>query len=201
MKKMSFFYPLIIFIFLVNYHFYSFYENNFSKIKELIANKSYLSRYESIQSEHPYYEIWKLSQDKNNNITVIMDERNEGTIDYTTTYFKKKNGDKNNYYLSELTLFVNYFFYPRRIKILTFNQAVMSKIKYKQGDYIISDYNLSFYKQELNIQKNKTNKQKIFDSNFEALYKRLKDIKVSEKNFFMTNRRKEKDYYIYQLID
>jgi hypothetical protein len=201
MKRLSFYYPLIIFIFLVNYHFYSFYAGNFPKMKQLVSSKSNLNRYEAIQSEHPYYEIWKLSQDSKKNVTVIMDERNEGTIDYTTTYFKKKMGDKNNYYLSELTLFINYYFYPRKIKALTFYQAVMSKIKYQEGDYIISDYNFSFYDQGLSIPKNKTEKEKLFDSNFKTLYGRLKNIKISEKNYFMTNRRRETSYYIYQVIN
>ena len=96
----------------MNYHFYSFYAGNFSKMKQLVSNKSNLNRYESIQSEHPYYEVWKLSQDTKKQVTVIMDVRDESNIDYTTTYFKKLKGEKENYYLSELTLFVNYFFIP-----------------------------------------------------------------------------------------
>jgi len=201
MNKSSFYYPLIIFIFLVNYHFYSFYAGNFSKMKQLVSNKSNLNRYESIQSEHPYYEVWKLSQDTKKQVTVIMYVRDESNIDYTTTYFKKLKGEKENYYLSELTLFVNYFFYPRIIKTLTFSQAIMLEKNYKKGDYIISDYYFESYFQNLNILKNKTEKQKIFDLSFLSLYKRLKEIKVSEKKYFLTNRRLERPYYIYQVIN
>lgn len=185
----------------MNYHFYSFYAGNFSKMKQLVSNKSNLNRYESIQSEHPYYEVWKLSQDTKKQVTVVMDVRDESNIDYTTTYFKKLKGEKENYYLSELTLFVNYFFYPRIIKTLTFSQAIMLEKNYKKGDYIISDYYFESYFQNLNILKNKTEKQKIFDLSFLSLYKRLKEIKVSEKKYFLTNRRLERPYYIYQVIN
>jgi len=77
----------------------------------------------------------------------------------------------------------------------------MLEKNYKKGDYIISDYYFESYFQNLNILKNKTEKQKIFDLSFLSLYKRLKEIKVSEKKYFLTNRRLERPYYIYQVIN
>lgn len=206
MNKSSFYYPLIIFIFLVNYHFYSFYKGNFFQMKQLVTKKSNLSRYESIQREHPYYEIWKLSQDNKNHIIVVMDSRGGDNIDYTTTYFKKLKGDKNIYYLSELTLFVNYFFYPRKIRTLTFYEAIMPEKKYQKDDYIISDFDFGSYYQDnylesLKTLKYKTDKEKLFDLIFLSLYKRLKEIKISKKQYIITNRHIEKPYYIYQVIN
>lgn len=157
--------------------------------------------YEAIQSEHPYYEIWKLSQDSKKRITVVIEGKGEGDIDYTTTYFKKLKGDKNTYYLAELTLFVNYFFYPRKIETLTFNNAMNSTDKYRKGDYIISDYNFGSYNKDIETFRNKTDKEKLFDSNFLSLYKRLKEITVSQKKYLVINRRAEKPYYIYQVIN
>ena len=77
----------------------------------------------------------------------------------------------------------------------------MLEKNYKKDDYIISDYYFESYFQNLNILKNKTEKQKIFDLSFLSLYKRLKEIKVSEKKYFLTNRRLERPYYIYQVIN
>lgn len=204
MKKPTVFYPLIIFIFLVNYHFYSFYKQNFFQMKKIITKKINISNYEAIQSEHPYYEIWKLAQ-TDNRVFLVMNNLDTGNVDYTTTYFKRLIGDKRNYYLSELSLFINYFFYPRKIESFSFDQLIRSKNIYKKRDIIISDFDFdSFYlinyKDNSYIFKEKTEKERQFDQQFLSLYHRLKNIKVFNKNFVITNRHKEKPYFIYELI-
>jgi len=203
MKK-YYFYPLIVFVFLVSYHFYSFYEQNFFQMKKILLSKTQKSYYEKIQSEHPYYEIWKLAQ-QNKKVTFINEQNSDGALDYTTTYFRKKRGDKSNYYLSELKLVLNYFFYPRLITTYSFYTAVDLSSYFNRGEIIVSDFDLDTYakiqnEKKLCPSKSKTKKEITFDEKFEIFYKRLKKLEISKKNYLVYNRHQEKPYYIYEVI-
>jgi len=206
MKK-EYFYPLIITIFLITFHFYSFYQKNFFQMLGLIKNKKNLNLYERIQSENPYYEVWQLAKNKAN-IYFIFEDKKENNLDYNTTYFvnKNKKNNKINYYLSELKLNIDYFFYPKIIKPYSLFELIsFYHSKIKKGDFIISDYELDEYWQKINqssyIFQPKSTKQEEYDNKFISFYKRLKRLVISKKNFIPLNRHPEKPYYIYQVIN
>jgi len=205
MKK-YYFYPLIIFIFLVNYHFYGYYQGNFFQLKKLADQKKGLNSYEAIQSEHPYFEIWKISKNQQNKVFLVMDRLVDENFDYQTTYFKQLQGYKIKFYLSELRLMVNYFFYPRIIQTYTFRQLLDLKILFTKGDYIVSDFDFnSFYVTNYNNpqlpNRPKTKEEIEFDQQFLSLYRRLKTIEVVKKDLVMTNRHDASPYYIYEFIN
>lgn len=206
MIKKHYFYPLIIFIFLISFHFYSFYQKSFFQMMNLIKDKNHSTLYEKIQSENPYYEVWLLSNSRKN-IYFIFEDKNDKNLDYNTTYFKQKQiGKKINYYLSELKLNIDYFFYPKEIKpvslweILYFHQDNIRKY-----DIIISDYELDEYWQKINSQSyfcfKKTALEEEYNKKFKTFYKRLKRLLISKKEFIPVNRHPEKPYYIYQVIN
>ena len=114
MIKKHYFYPLIIALFLISFHFYSFYQKSFFQMINLIKNKRYPTLYEKIQSENPYYEIWLLAK-AGKNIYFIFEDKSDKNLDYNTTYFKQKQTRKKvNYYLSELKLNIDYFFIQKK---------------------------------------------------------------------------------------
>jgi|GEM_PF-1743070 len=206
MIKKYYFYPLIIAIFLISFHFYSFYQESFFQMMNLIKNKKHQTLYEKIQSENPYYEVWLLAKN-GKNVYFIFEDKNDKNLDYNTTYFKQKQtGKKINYYLSELKLNIDYFFYPKVIKpvslweILYFHQDNIGKY-----DIVISDYELDEYWERINSQIyscfKKTVLEKEYDERFKTFYKRLKRLLISKKEFIPINRHPEKPYYIYQVIN
>jgi hypothetical protein len=90
----------------------------------IIKNQKDQSLYEKIQSQHPYYEIWRLLKE-NKNVIFVNEEKNIKSIDYTTTYFMNRNiTKKTTHYLSELKLMINYFAYPRNILSVSFLQLI-----------------------------------------------------------------------------
>lgn len=202
--RIKYFYPLIIFIFVVNYHFYSFYQKSFLSMLKIISQRKEKSLYEKIQSQHPYYEVWQIIN-SGKKILFINHSKDDKEIDYNTTYFKNiKSKNKTNYYLSELKLFILYYSYPNSVPVLDFYEAVNNFDKLKKIDYIISDFELeSFYREKVNsdlLKIKKTKAQENFENKFMRLYIRLKRLELSDKQYLIINRHKEKPYYIYKLI-
>jgi hypothetical protein len=206
MIKKHYFYPLIIALFLISFHFYSFYQKSFFQMINLIKNKRYPTLYEKIQSENPYYEIWLLAK-AGKNIYFIFEDKSDKNLDYNTTYFKQKQTRKKvNYYLSELKLNIDYFFYPKEIKPKFLWEVVyLYQGDFKKGDMIISDYELDEYWEKINSQiyscVRKTALEEEYDKKFKNFYKRLKRLPISKKNFIPVNRHPEKPYYIYQVVN
>ena len=206
MIKKHYFYPLIIALFLISFHFYSFYQKSFFQMVNLIKNKRYPTLYEKIQSENPYYEIWLFAKARKN-IYFIFEDKSDRNLDYNTTYFKQKQTRKKvNYYLSELKLNIDYFFYPKEIKQKSLWEIVyLYQGDLKKGDMIISDYELDEYWEKINTQiyscAKKTILQEEYDKKFKNFYKRLKRLPISKKNFIPVNRHPEKPYYIYQVVN
>ncbi|MFA6005508.1 MAG: hypothetical protein WC775_03395 [Patescibacteria group bacterium] len=145
MNKHLYLYPIIIFVFLINYHFYSFYEKNFLSVRALVQQSGETDKYKAVQQEHPYYEIWQLSRQQDLRVIFIMDRRDDTTFDYTTTYYEKQSGSKDNFYLSELGLYINYYFFPRIIPARTVQEAMGGSVQYAPGDVVVSDVDLSLY--------------------------------------------------------
>lgn len=206
MIRRNYFYPLIIFLFLISFHFYSFYQKSFLQMMNLIKDKKYPTLYEKIQSENPYYEIWLFAKN-NKNTYFIFEDKSDKNLDYNTTYFKQKQtGEKKNYYLSELKLNIYYFFYPKEIKPKSLWEIIyVYQDGLKKGDIIISDYELDEYWEKINTQSyayvRKTPLEEEYDKKFKDFYKRLKRLPVSKKKFIPVNRHPEKPYYIYQVVN
>jgi hypothetical protein len=131
--------PLLLIIFLITYHYYAFYQNDFNKIFRYIKFTFSQNQYEKIQEFHPFYQIYKISEDT---------KKSEKNIIYVRT----KADPKNRQYLDELNIMVNYFFYPRFIKPYSLTQFY--KIKLNHGDVIISDYPLKTFKPVPFVKKN-----------------------------------------------
>jgi len=172
----------------------------------LIKDKNHSTLYEKIQSENPYYEIWLLAKN-GKNVYFIFEDKNDKNLDYNTTYFKKKKtGKKINYYLSELKLNIDYFFYPKVIKPISLRELIYSyQNDIKKDDIIISDYELDEYFRKINEPSyyffKKNSLQEEYDKRFINFYKRLKRLLIIKKNFIPINRHPEKPYYIYQLFN
>jgi len=122
--------PMIIFIFLVNYHFYRFYEKNFNKIFKYLDVKPSLvkNQYEKVQAYHPFYFVYKAS------------EEYKGKKDKVHYFYSTKDFE-NELDIHELYVRFNYFFYPSTIKPV-YEFEALKKIPFKPGDLIITDKEL-----------------------------------------------------------
>lgn len=120
--------PFLLVIFIINYHYYAFYQKDFKKIFRFVPFSLKQNNYEQIQEWHPYYQIYKLAKQTNNDTRII--------------YLKSKKGDGKRPFLHELNIMVDYFFYPRFI--MSVNLTQFKKIGFKKGEIIISDFNLAY---------------------------------------------------------
>ncbi len=205
-NSLVYFYPLIIFIFFVNFHFYDFYQKNFLSMLKIISKRKEKTLYEKIQSQNHYYEVWRLANLKKN-VIFVNEDKSSQFIDYVSTYFLNKNkpqDKKITYYLTELNLMTKYFFYPKIVPVYSFYQIIFSPPLIKKGIYIISDYEFeSFYKNKFSENKCLCEKsiEKInIEKNFLSFYQRLKRIEISNKDYVSVIRRPEKTYYLYEVI-
>lgn len=204
--KVKYFYPLIIFIFFVNYHFYDFYQKNFLSMLRIINKRKEKTLYEKIQSQNPYYEIWRLTQ-SNSNVIFVNEDKDNQFIDYVSNYFlnRDKSPEKKiNYYLTELNLMIKYFFYPKVVSTYSFHQIIFLPQLVKKGMYIISDYEFeAFYKKiflESQCSCKKTIEEQNIEKNFINFYQKLKRLPISKKDYISVIRHPEKPYYLYQVI-
>jgi hypothetical protein len=154
------FLPLLLMIFLITYHYYKFYQDDFNKIFRYVKFSLSEKQYDQIQKFHPYYAVYKLAEEtKVNNQNVI--------------YLKTKIDKKNSLYYDELNLMVNYFFYPKIINAYSLLQ--LNNIKLLKKTIIISDYDLS-----LEPKFNNTIKSVPF-----VMIKQFRINRWSEKSFFI----------------
>lgn len=157
--------PLLLCIFFFNYHYYNFYQGDFSKITRVIPPSLRMNQYESIQQYHPYYQIYLLAKE--------IKTRKENII-----FIRTKIDEKNKQYLHELTIMMNYFFYPHIFIPHPLNDLL--PLKPRKNQIIISDFELSL----LNLKS-----------------PRLKNIVMKKKDLARINRRKEDDFFVYQVIE
>lgn len=180
MLRRRYIFPLFVFLFLLQYHYYNFYSSKFGQMKQFInLRSSSISLYNQIQKQHPYAELYEISKKviKNPSISVffVFTNKTDDTLDYTTTVLMKS---KKKYYLSELGIMINYFFYPRKIKYISPQQ--LNKTKFSKGDIIVSDTDLfGIYK----------------------YFNYLKSFKIAEKQYVHTLRWPIKGYFIYEAKD
>jgi len=139
--------PILIVIFVINLHFYQWYDKSYVNAMSQLNAKPIPNRYERIQSEQHYYEIYQLSQrykGKEDHVIFVQTNRGEEVLDYSSTYYAnldKPNDKKENIYLSELGLFIDYYFFPTYIPNRTIYDFADMKL---QQDYvIISDKDLT----------------------------------------------------------
>lgn len=155
--------PLLVGVFLINHHYYGFYEDDGQKTIAAVKPSFSRDQYGQIERYHPYYQIYQLSQ-------TISDPEKK------LIYIRTKNDPDNKQYLHELTIMLNYFFYPRLIQPHSLNDLL--PLRPKPSQIIISDYDLSI----LGI--------KSFG---------LKPLIVKQKDLQRINRRKEDDFFVYQV--
>lgn len=184
LKKKIFIYliPLLLIILFWSYHYYRFYEDNVRQMTSIVKTPFYKDHYLEVQKQHPYYDIYKLAEKYRNSDTdiyYIFDKREDSKLDYSGTYYFNKYYNKGRppqkYFLSELGVMINYFFYPRIIQPLTLIE--FNNIKLRSG-VIISDFPLHDYP---------------------ASYSKVKLMKLSDKAFHKANKRPEEPYYIYEI--
>lgn len=138
--------PVLVVLFLINYHLYQWYDNSYVNAMQQLNAKPVEDRYEKIQSEQHYYEIYKLAKEYKNRehlVVYIQDERDDQMLDYSSTYYSnigKDPKDQVPVYLSELGLFVMYYFYPEYIPYYTVRE--FANLELLPNTVIISDKDL-----------------------------------------------------------
>ena len=157
--------PFILSIFFFNYHYYNFYQADFAKITQAVAPSIQRDNYESIQQYHPYYHIYLLAKKIKNPEKNII-------------FIRTKTNPHDAQYLHELTIMMNYDFYPHLFIPHSLNDLL--PLRLHKNQIIISDYELSL----LNLEN-----------------PRLKNIVMKKKDLARINRRKEDDFFVYQVID
>jgi len=176
--KMKYFLPVFIFIFIITFHYFEFYSSQFlSVVKQIIPLAQGKESYSTVQSIGPYKELYKLSATlhSENRVFFYFFKQYDRTIDYNSTYYKSLGSETpKNVYLSELSLMVQYFFYPRIVPII--NAKDLAKHTFKKGDYLISDTELA-----------------------KGSIPAFKTIFALKDEFYAVNNTKRESYFIYQI--
>ncbi|HLD26364.1 MAG TPA: hypothetical protein VJB63_00180 [Patescibacteria group bacterium] len=157
--------PLIVSIFFLNYHYYKFYQSDYSKITQAVSPSIQQNNYELIQSYHPYYQIYLLAQK-------IKDPEKD------IIFIRTKTNEQNKQYLHELTIMMNYYFYPHLL--IPHSLKDFLPLKPHKNQIIISDFELSLL-------------------NLESPH--LKNSVMKKKDLARINRRTEDDFFVYQVIE
>jgi len=182
-KLYIYFLPLLLLILFWSYHYYRFYEDNIRQMSAIVKTPFFKDHYFEVQKQHPYFEIYQLAEkyrNTNTKIVYIFEKQDDSKLDYSGTYYFNKYFNKGKppqkYFLSELGIMINYFFYPRIIKPISVLQY--SQTKFNKGTAIISDYPLH---------------------DFPKMFPGVKLNELSYKDFHKANKRPEESYYIYEV--
>ena len=142
--------PVLIFIFLYNFHYYGFYKNDFTFNQSIINPDFSKNEYENVMQYHPYsiiYQYAKKFENENNQIYLLLLKKDDKNYDYTSTYLmnvNNKSGKITKVYLSELALFSNYYFYPKKIKpFYELTGKEFAEMNLKVDDIIVTDTEIS----------------------------------------------------------
>lgn len=184
-KLELYFLPAILIVFFINHHYFQWHNNSYKKSLAFLNNLSIKDRYERIQSQHPYYEIYGLAKDYKGNedkILFVFELKSPDMLDYTSTYYESlrtgKSEEKVAKHLSELGLFIDYFFYPESIRIMSLEE--FKKHGSTDFEVVISDIDLPNFLMETNI--------------------RLSPIEISHKEILGPNQKPTKVYYLFHVI-
>lgn len=116
--------PLMLFIFLFTYHYYDFYQSDFSKIYQHVKFTLTEKQFEQIQEFHPFYHVYKLAKETENSNQKII-------------YVRTRTDDTDAQFIHELNIMVDYFFYPR--KVPTYSVEQFNKAELSTGTVVIID--------------------------------------------------------------
>ncbi len=187
-KKFEFYLlPTLLIVFLINFHYYQFYTGKFKRFNPYVHLNFKINQYETIQNLHPYGPIYQLAQKYRNSdkpVIFIFQKRNDKNFDYTSTYYlNDANPDKKNRksaYLSELSLYIQYFFYPRVIPV--YIAAQYDEMHLAAGSVVIADYDLLYRPTPLRA-------------------KQLKRLSYVYIEFNAIDLRKRDSYYAFEVIE
>ncbi|NMB84588.1 hypothetical protein GYA28_04875 [Candidatus Roizmanbacteria bacterium] len=150
-KKELYFLPVILFFFFAAYRNFRFYINEQKRIGDYVKLDFRKDIYDEIQTQHTYYLIYKTARDYKDKsgvkIYYFSNKTSPENLDYNSTLYanQKSNGssEKQNVYLSEVGLYINYYFYPKIVDTCYSDSDLSQKIKYGGGKaVIISDIDL-----------------------------------------------------------
>ena len=178
--KYTFFFFFLFF--LIQYKITSFYINRFGDILNFVDfNKPNI--YEQINMQHPYWEIYKMTQkaiEEKKPIYKYFDKKEEKFVDYSTILYRRTKNNKlkddEKYYLREPEVYLNYYFYPYTVEEIGISKILKRKIR--EG-FLISDKDL------INA--------------YPRLKQFLKPIPKKNKDYVLINWKKESDYFIYEI--
>lgn len=153
--------PVLLFFFYITYHYYAFYKNDFQTIFAYVPMSFTVNQYDSIQQFHPYYPVYKLAKEEKPNNVI---------------YLRTKTVKESRESLQELTIMINYFFYPHVIP--QYSLKTLSASRLRQGTIIISDFPLAM---------------------LPAYKDKVEPIPFVKKNLFRINRWPEDIYYIFKV--
>ncbi len=174
-----------LFFFLFQYKISSFYFQRFGDILSFVDfGKKEI--YEQIQAQHPYYEIYKISQrakDENLQVYKYFTLEKYEYLDETSTLFlqqKDPEAKRKNLkvYRTEPELFLAYYLYPAKAKRLNLKKLFSGKIP--KDSVIITDVDLEY--------------------NYPFLKDKLERIEIKEKGFVIPNRRENFKFFIFRII-
>jgi len=115
-------------VFLINYHYYSFYIKNYKMMYQVTKTSQNLltDQYYEFQKFHPFADLFLLAQNSNNH-----------NVHYLFARYNKESILED-----ELFIRVNYFFYPRIIKPVN-DLKIFLDLKFDVGDLIVTDHDLT----------------------------------------------------------
>jgi len=120
--------PVLLFIALVNYHYYDFYQNEFKAVFSYLGLKPSIetNHYQDIQRFHPFEDLYiQINSFKNRPIYYLYTRYNP----------------KDKIAIDELFIRTVYFAYPKKIEPV-YELSKFLKNNYESDSLIISDYDL-----------------------------------------------------------
>jgi hypothetical protein len=147
-RPIVYFIPLLFILTVITYRDYLFFLQKPWQIFKVVKPNLTINQYEAVQQHQPYYEIYKLAEEYRQRpdykIIYFSNKVGDKYIDYNSTFYATlRAGLPVEKYLSEVSLMVNYFFYPRIIPISYYLPEVAGLINSSEKNLIvISDENL-----------------------------------------------------------
>lgn len=123
--------PVVLLLFVIQLHYYSFYIENFNDIRHFINPNAAEGQYIQVQRQNPYWEIYR-EFIKYPTAPIYLISQLAKDKDYTTTLLTGKETT-----ISELQIVTRYWAYPRiPMKI---SLASLTKQALEEGSIVVSD--------------------------------------------------------------
>lgn len=156
-KKDIAYLPLLLILFLIHHQLFAFNRYNYGQQFAIIESNDTKPTYETIQSKHPYFLIWKLAQTvdvEKSKILFVYSYSHEDEIDPTSSIIyslRYPDQDIRTFYHPEVELFLDYYFYPHKIDRIP--AADLLPLSFKPGDILVSDLSpKDFARQKISIE-------------------------------------------------